>query len=354
MSELTATVDKGSGLSSLCPSSIVACDPRGFFSSDLSVFLLLFFSSFFVVFVTATGISLCVVWFRERSTRSALKAVRKASSAREGDPLRNSLRNPGHPFPNNQRFIDDCEHGNRVNNLDGKSLNQVSHREFIDASDDEESHGVRVRSKGSGHRLASQEKALSLTTFSVTKSNSLRDVNRRNSIVSDKTLFTNSSNESPPLISRTYRVHHVLREVLMIERTFCKELDLICSWVRDFFESEFHSSIQSEAFMTYLSLLEPLADVHTGYLHDLESELASLSSQDGDERSLSFDVLRLQSLVEPIVSCLEVTSRQSLDLNLAANASCASLLVAVLSRTDRDAAWRHGQPEPVLQESERL
>lgn len=274
------------------------------FSSEISILILLFFSSFFVVFVTATGISLCVIWYRERGTRSALKAVRKVSNVhQERDPVRNSLRNLNNPFPNNQRYIADCESGYRINELDGKSLNEVGigEDEFGEVSESEGS--VRMRTK----RCTNREKALSLTTFATAKSNSLRDVNRRSSIVSDRTLFTNSSNESPPLVTRNYRVHHILREILSIERTFSKELELICSWVRDFFESELHSSIQSDSFMRYLSLLEPLSDIHKTYLEDLEFKFATLSMSDEDEESLSFEASRFQSLTEPIISCLEVT-----------------------------------------------
>ena len=261
-----------------------------FFSSELSVLILLFFSSFFIVFLTATGISLCVIWYRERGTRSALKAVQKVSNVQERDPQRNSLRNLNHPFPNNHRYIADCENGYRVNDLEGKSLNHNAtvERDFAEVSDEEESDGVRIRTKGS--RCTNREKALSLTTFATAKSNS--NLNRRNSTVSDRTLFTNSSNESPPLVSRNYRVHHILREVLMIERTFCKELELICSWVRDFFESELHSNIQSDSFMKYLSLLEPLCDIHKSYLEDLEFKFASSSLHDEDEEGMRFEASR--------------------------------------------------------------
>lgn len=295
-----------------CGPSTVPCGQQTslshIFSSEVSVLILLFFSSFFIVFVTATGISLCVIWYRERGTRSALKAVRKVSNVQERDPLRNSLRNPNHPFPNNHRYVSDCENGYRINDLEGKSLNHVAdvERDFGEVSDEEGSDGVRIRTKGS-QRCTNREKALSLTTFAAAKSNSMRDLNRRNSTVSDRTLFTNSSNESPPLVTRNYRVHHILREVLMIERTFSKELELIGSWVRDFFESELHSSLQSDSFMRYLSFLEPLSDIHKSYLEDLEFKFASLSLHEEDEEGVSFQASRFQSLTEPIISCLEVT-----------------------------------------------
>lgn len=291
----------------------VPCDPsspcgqlaviRDYFASEVSVLIFLFFSSFFIVFLTATSISLCVIWYRERGTRSALKAVRSVSNAQERDPMRNSLRNLNHPYPNNHRYIADCENGYRVNDLNGKCLNREADvdQNFEEVSDGEGS----VRTKG-GKRCTKQEKALSLTTFAANKSNSVRELNRRNSSVSDRTLFTNSSNESPPLVTRNYRVHHIFREVLMIERTFCKELELICSWVRDFFESELHSNIQSDSFMKYLSLLEPLSDIHKSYLEDLEYKFASSSLHDEDVDGMSLEASRFQSLTEPIISCLEV------------------------------------------------
>ena len=222
--------------------------------------------------------------------------------------MRDSFRrSEQHLHPNNQRYIEDCENGYRITESGAKCLNRTQD------DDDEEVVGnsLRVRRYNQNeNQCLNREKALSLTTFSVNRSSSIRELTRHNSTVSDRTLFTNSSNESPPLESRNYRVHHILREVLMIERTFSKELELICSWVRDFFESELHSNIRSDSFMVYLSLLEPLVDIHKSYLQDLEFKFSSsLSQQEDEEENISLEGSRFQSLVEPIISCLEVTFR---------------------------------------------
>lgn len=97
----------------------------------------------------------------------------------------------------------------------------------------------------------------------------------------------------------------ILRELLMIERTFAKELQLTSSWIHDFFETDLCLNLSSgESLMRFLSFLESLSDVHDNYLSDLEECICNWSRELTGDACLSF--AQFKSLTNPILSCLQV------------------------------------------------
>jgi hypothetical protein len=113
---------------------------------------------------------------------------------------------------------------------------------------------------------------------------------------------------NPSTERRKTDVSDILRELLMIERTFAKELQLTTSWIQDFFESDLSVNFSGESLLRFLSFLESLSDVHDNYLADLEECITSWAREMRAEDSV-LTFVQFKSLTNPILSCLQVDFR---------------------------------------------
>ena len=122
-------------------------------------------------------------------------------------------------------------------------------------------------------------------------------------------LWNNTPNCMAPatskLLNNCYQGHNLLNEILMIERTFSKELHLIYSWVNEFYRSEFNNSL-SEHFIQLLSSFQALTQLHQEYLEQIERQIDSWY-KDIENSQNNLSVFQYKSLVEPVISCLQVS-----------------------------------------------
>lgn len=99
------------------------------------------------------------------------------------------------------------------------------------------------------------------------------------------------------------RPHDILKEILMLERTFSKELELISTWVNEFLDSDL-STVTVDPFHRYLSILQPLANIHRSYLAETEERVSRWCQEmDTEEAVLPFS--NFKSLTDTMLSCLQ-------------------------------------------------
>ena len=150
----------------------------------------------------------------------------------------------------------------------------------------------------------------------------------------------NTDNLDQPL-GHLREVLDLLKELLMIERTFAKELKLTCSWIQDFLQTDICSNFAGESSCRrFLSLLESLSDVHDNYLAGLE-ECVNNRIREMDSL-LTFP--QFKCLTNPILECLQVlalflSSLLLLVLNIPSTSFVFFVPLPVLSKS-------HGMPSP--------
>lgn len=106
-------------------------------------------------------------------------------------------------------------------------------------------------------------------------------------------------------VNNCYQGHNLLNEILMIERTFSKEIHLIHSWVNEFYPSEIINSL-SQPVITLLSSIEALTRLHQEYLEQIERQIDSWVKEiEYSQSNLSF--IQYKSLVQPVISFLQVS-----------------------------------------------
>ncbi|XP_021924300.1 FERM, RhoGEF and pleckstrin domain-containing protein 1 isoform X2 [Zootermopsis nevadensis] len=92
----------------------------------------------------------------------------------------------------------------------------------------------------------------------------------------------------------TDRAYFIAKEILMTERTYKKDLEVISLWFRDEVSKE-EGEMPHSALMPLFSLIEPLLEYHCGFLRDVETRLATWEGRsnahlNGDYRRIG-DVL---------------------------------------------------------------
>ncbi|KAJ4427655.1 hypothetical protein ANN_25303 [Periplaneta americana] len=92
----------------------------------------------------------------------------------------------------------------------------------------------------------------------------------------------------------TDRAYFIAKEILMTERTYKKDLEVINLWFRDEVSKE-EGEMPDTALMPLFSLVEPILEYHCGFLRDVETRLATWEGRsnahlNGDYRRIG-DVL---------------------------------------------------------------
>jgi len=72
----------------------------------------------------------------------------------------------------------------------------------------------------------------------------------------------------------TDRAYFIAKEILMTERTYKKDLEVISLWFRDEVSKE-EGEMPDTSLMALFSLVEPILNYHYGFLHDVETRLAT-------------------------------------------------------------------------------
>ncbi|GFG38752.1 hypothetical protein Cfor_07049 [Coptotermes formosanus] len=88
----------------------------------------------------------------------------------------------------------------------------------------------------------------------------------------------------------TDRAYFIVKEILMTERTYKKDLEVISLWFHDEVSKE-EGEMPDTSLTALFSLVEPLLDYHYGFLHDMETRLATW--EDRSNAHLSGDYHRI-------------------------------------------------------------
>ncbi|XP_026814742.1 FERM, ARHGEF and pleckstrin domain-containing protein 2-like isoform X1 [Rhopalosiphum maidis] len=89
----------------------------------------------------------------------------------------------------------------------------------------------------------------------------------------DKTLLKNIETTDTKRKRPTDRAYFITKELLMTERTYRKDLEVINFWLRDVMSKEDDEMGQIESVNMLLNLIDPIYDAHSVFLKDVEMRL---------------------------------------------------------------------------------